>query len=260
MYLQHLNDQEHRRFVRIPGYTTTQTESVTRCLSPSGQGNVYWQDPNVEIKCMVRDELEWHKSRGAQRLTWKVYGHDAPTGLETELLAQGFEDEGVSHRVAGRHTATLPGQQPLPPGYEIRRLQQADDLNMLINLYDQIWPGEDNALWLAGYAQPLSEADDGLHLFAVFDPQGQAVASGGMIHYTQQHCGHLFGGGSHPSYRRRGFHRALIAKRAQVLHARGGQWLIVDAGDQSWPGLARLGFEEISRVRFYSRWLRSEVN
>jgi hypothetical protein len=244
-------DQEHRRTIRLPGYETMQTQAVTRCLAPSGQAYVFWQNAAHNAHDLIAQEIAWHKPR-AKRLTWKIYGHDVPPGFTQELTAQGFQAEGPPNQFCAVPMDAFNSQPQLPTSYRITRLNTARDLQTLIELYGHIWPDEDNALWLDGYAQPLDSAEDGLHLYCVFDANHQAVASGGMIHYAGQQFGHLFGGGTHPHARRLGLHAALTAVRAQCLRERGGQWLIVDAGEQSYPLLAKRGFTALGQVSFYS--------
>jgi ribosomal protein S18 acetylase RimI-like enzyme len=250
-----LYDQEHRRTIRLPGYETIQTEAVTRCISVSGQAYVFWQDAAHEPAPLIAQEIAWHQTR-AKRLTWKLYSHDAPPGFADALLAHGFVCEGPANQFCALNISAFNDVLRMPPGYRMERLHDAAQLQTLIDLYGNIWPDEDNALWLSGYAQPLAHGEDGLHLFCVFDGTidngGRAAASGGMIHYAGQQFGHLFGGGTHPQYRRMGLHGALSAVRAQTLRERGGRWLVVDAGDQSYPLLAKRGFEPLGQVSFYS--------
>ncbi|MGL4576610.1 MAG: hypothetical protein ACRCV9_17620, partial [Burkholderiaceae bacterium] len=246
-----LYDQEHRRAIRLPGYETIQTAEVTRSISSSGQAYVFWQNPAHDSAQLIAQEIAWHQSR-AKRLTWKLYSHDAPPGFADALLAHGFVGEGPANQFCALHINAFNDALRLPEGYRIERLNNAAQLQTLIDLYGHIWPDEDNALWLSGYAPALEKREDGLHLFCVFDEKGHAAASGGMIHYTGQQFGHLFGGGTHPSYRRLGLHGALSAVRAHALRERGGQCLIVDAGAQSYPLLAKRGFEPLGQVSFYS--------
>jgi hypothetical protein len=247
-----LYDQEHRRAIRLPGYQTIQTPGVTRCIAASGQAYVFWQSPAHDPAQLIAQELAWHKTR-AKRLTWKLYSHDAPQRFAEALLAQGFEGEGPPNQFCAFPINAFTDALRLPAGYRIERLDSAAQLQILIDLYGHIWPDEDNALWLSGYAPALAQREDGLHLYCVFDALGHAAASGGMIHYAGQQFGHLFGGGTHPQRRRMGLHSALTAERAQTLRERGGQWLIVDAGAQSYPLLAKRGFAPLGQVSFYSK-------
>jgi hypothetical protein len=244
-------DQEHRRAIRLPGYETTQTNVLTRAVAPSGQAYVFWQNSAADASALIAQELMWHRAR-SKRLTWKLYSHDAAPGFADALLAQGFVGEGPANQFCALPVSAFDAKPRLPAGYRMTRLNAVGELQTLIDLYGHIWPEEDNALWLSAYGEPLARGEDGLHLYGVFDAQGQAAASGGMIHYAGQQFGHLFGGGTHPQHRQLGLHGALTAMRAQVLRERGGQWLIVDAGDQSYPLLAKRGFEALGQVSFYS--------
>jgi GNAT superfamily N-acetyltransferase len=250
-------DQEHRRAIQLPGYETIQTDAVTRCIASSGQAYVFWQNATHDARALIAQELAWHQPR-VKRLTWKLYSHDAPPGFVQQLLAQGFTVEGPANQFCALHIGQFNEMPRLPAGYRMEQLHRAEQLQTLIDLYGHIWPEEDNALWLSAYAQPLAQGEDGLHLFCVFDAQGRAAASGGMIHYAGQQFGHLFGGGTHPHHRRMGLHAALSAARAEHLRARGGQWLIVDAGEQSYPLLRKRGFEALGLVNFYSRFFYSQ--
>lgn len=253
--LNRLNDFEHRRAVKIPGYRTEQTDLVTRCFSDSGQAYIFWQRSLQDMLPLIRAEVDWHRAR-ARRLTWKVYGHDAPATLHGDLLALGFELEGPPNHGAAIRVDQLPPMAPDRPGYAIKRLQRSSELEELIELYGHIWPDEDNALWLSGYRGALDAGEDGLGLFLACSALGPAVASGGVIHHRGQAVGHLFGGGTRPDHRRLGLYQALVAHRGQWLASRGGRWLVVDAGQESWPILSALGFKAFTAVSFYSLDLR----
>jgi len=98
----------------------------------------------------------------------------------------------------------------------------------------------------------LARGDDGLHLMVTRNENRQVVASGCLIHTANQAIGHLFGGGTLSSHRQQGLYKYLVALRAELLWRRGGRWLVVDAGEESWPILQALGFLEFSRVSFWS--------
>ena len=249
--LRALNDVEHRRFVQIPGYRTESAAMSTRCLSPSGQAYAFWQAATDDIYSLVKAEIAWHRHR-ARRLTWKVYEHDSTPATEAALRAYGFACEGPPNRCAGLQLNNQHINVCLRRGYTCSRLNRAAELDELISLYDQIWPNEDNGLWLSGYREALARGDDGLHLMVTRNENRQVVASGGLIHAANQAIGHLFGGGTLSSHRQQGLYKYLVALRAELLWRRGGRWLVVDAGEESWPILQALGFLEFSRVSFWS--------
>ena len=59
----------------------------------------------------------------------------------------------------------------------------------------------------------------------------------------------MFGGATLPEARGRGVYRALVAARWEDAVARGTPALVTQAGAQSRPILARLGFRELCEIR-----------
>jgi hypothetical protein len=62
----------------------------------------------------------------------------------------------------------------------------------------------------------------------------------------------LYGGATLPSARGRGAYHALISCRWEFAVARGTPTLLTQAGEMSYPILARLGFEAVGRVEMLS--------
>ncbi len=60
----------------------------------------------------------------------------------------------------------------------------------------------------------------------------------------------LWGGSTLPGRRGRGLYRALVARRAQLVVARGVRYLQVDASDDSKPILLRLGFRAVTTTPY----------
>ena len=74
------------------------------------------------------------------------------------------------------------------------------------------------------------------------DPVAQATAA------FSEHGVTLFGGATLPAARGRGAYRALVAARWEDAVARGTPVLVTQAGAQSRPILARLGFREVCEI------------
>src|SRR5947208_3118726 len=80
-------------------------------------------------------------------------------------------------------------------------------------------------------------------------PRRDSGAGGSATGSFSEHGVTLFGGATLPEARGRGAYRALVRARWDDAVARGTPLAVTDAGSQSRPILARLGFREVCTIR-----------
>lgn len=153
------------------------------------------------------------RARGLERVEWWL-GPNAPPGGEPRYLGM---------------TCAVP--PPAVPAVEVRPATPRD-----VELVER-------AVW--GESDAVVESENVTHQAAYLDGTcvgyGRAVALEGGVA--------LMGGAVLPEARGRGVYRALVRARWELAVARGTPLLVVQAGDQSAPILASLGFRTHSTIR-----------
>jgi predicted GNAT family acetyltransferase len=81
--------------------------------------------------------------------------------------------------------------------------------------------------------------------------EGKPVAMGRLTQTEGSGFAGLYGGASHPDYRRRGFYRPVVHARVQAAAEIGCQWVFSEALPTSEPILRALGFETLCQVTGY---------
>ena len=76
--------------------------------------------------------------------------------------------------------------------------------------------------------------------------EGRPACAGRLDLPTNRSFAALYGGCTHPSFRRRGLFRAVVSARSALARQRGHGFLTVDARPTSAPILARLGFQPLT--------------
>ncbi|WP_395781831.1 GNAT family N-acetyltransferase [Aquidulcibacter sp.] len=219
--------------------TWAQTPQVTR-----DHGQIIWQDievPSYEEAIAV--ELAVARAAGAEDLEWKLYSHDQPAGLAQALEAAGFErqpTETILVRASDLGPAT-----PVP-GLEITKIQTLEQATHCFNLALQAFGNN----WDKTPEDLLKRALGGepfwLGLF-----EGQPVSMGRLTRTEGSGFAGLYGGASHPDYRRRGFYRPVVHARVQAAAEMGCKWVFSEALPTSEPILRALGFETLCQVTGY---------
>jgi len=134
---------------------------------------------------------------------------------------------------------TEPPQHAAPAGVEVRRITTPEEALVAAEI----------AAVAFGMPEPVP---------APVDPEGRSVRYLAYVdgepvaQATAQFTEHgvsLFGGATLPAARGRGAYRALVAARWEDAVARGTPVLVTQAGAQSRPILARLGFRVVCEIR-----------
>jgi hypothetical protein len=177
------------------------------------------------------------RARGRTGCTWEVGSSATPRDLVERLLALGLVDD--DEPLAIGMALTEPPAAPPPAGIEVRRVRTTEDALVAAAIA--------GVAFGTGEAAPPQVDPTGsvVRYLAYLDgePVGQATAA------FSQHGVTMFGGATLPEARGRGAYRALVAARWEDAVARGTPALVTQAGAQSRPILARLGFRELCEIR-----------
>jgi GNAT superfamily N-acetyltransferase len=182
----------------------------------------------------VRAEIHEHvRARGRTVCSWEVGSSATPGDLVGRLLELGLEEDPEPLRV-GMALTVAP---PEVPGVEVRRAETDDERRLAARIAADVFGHP--------YVEP-APPDRGTVVYLAFvdgQPAGRATGSFSVHGVT------LFGGAVLPEARGRGAYRALVRARWDDAVARDTPLAVTDAGSQSRPILARLGFRELCTIR-----------
>jgi ribosomal protein S18 acetylase RimI-like enzyme len=182
----------------------------------------------------VRAELHEHaRARGRTAMSWEIGSSATPTDLVDRLLALGLERDEEFLRV-GMALTVAP---PEVPGVEVRRAETDDERQLAARIGAEVFG--------TPYVEPPAPDPGTVLYLAYVDGRPVARATGSF----SEHGVNLSGGAVLPEARGRGAYRALVRARWEDAVARGTPLAVTDAGSQSRPILARLGFNELCTIR-----------
>ncbi len=195
-----------------------------------------------ELDELIARQVRTFGERG-ESFEWKLHAHDRPADLAGRLHTAGFvpEDE---ETVVIASVAAVVVEPNVPDGVVLREVHERADLDRIVEMQKAIWNHDSS--WLADSLEREHAADpEGLTI--VVAEAGDVVVCAGWVRFpAETEFATLWGGGTHPEWRRRGFYRALVAYRARLAEQRGRRYLQVDASDESRPILERLGFVAVT--------------
>lgn len=251
--LRALYNVEMRRDAWVPGLATHKLADVTRYHDDAQREVlIMWHSfAAADAEAVVRRELDYF--RNASGFTWKVYAQDEPRNLSEVLLAAGMQverdDEENALMVARADAMALP--PVLPPGANIRILQSSAEIDLLAEVWNAVWPGA-NGEWIGVLADALDAHPEMLSILVVM-LEDRPVSSGYIMRDPRGNFAYLGGGGVLAEHRGAGLYRALVHARAALARNANIRMLTIEAGRASRPILERLGFEQLTTLRFYSR-------
>ncbi|HYN30942.1 MAG TPA: hypothetical protein VES95_13895 [Dermatophilaceae bacterium] len=179
-----------------------------------------------------------------REVEWKVHGYDAPPDLAARLRRAGF-DAGREEVVLLGEAADLAHEAPLPPGLRLRDVVTDEDWERTRAFMDGLFGTARS--WLADAHRDEQRTGPGtLHAVCVEDGAG-AVLCFALLRLTPG-CpfAGLWGGTTHPAWRRRGLYRATVAHRAGLARGAGVPLVRVDTSAMSRPILAGLGMHPVA--------------
>ena len=254
-------DDEVRRNCRFLGRKVERLERVTRITGPTAyqlDNFIFWTDFD---SATADTEIETHVSHFdalGHNFVWIVCGHDQPPDLVDRLLARGLEHESEEQVVIAE--ARSLGEQSLPPGVELRTIDDPADVPDVVAVADAVWGGDQHDFltrWLTEMVRDHNESSTILVAYA----QQQPIAAAWAFLWPDRAFAPLFGGSVIPQWRGRGIYRAMVAARAKAAADRGIRWCLVDAGPKSEPILKRLGFRVLTERKSLRRVVEGfEIN
>jgi ribosomal protein S18 acetylase RimI-like enzyme len=218
-----------------------------------GRGFIIYRDlaglAGPALDELIVRQRQFFADRG-EAVEWKLHGHDVPADLPERLRAAGFEPEDEETVVIG---PALPWAQldlVDDPLVRLRQVTARADLDRIASMHGRVYGG-DHSYLADSLAQELAADPTGTEVFVAQTTDGQIVCAGWVRFVAGTDFATLWGGSTHPDWRRRGLYRAVVAHRARSAVAKGYQLLQVDASSQSRPILAALGFVEVTTTTPY---------
>ena len=225
---------------------------LVRFIGYGNGGGIGYRDlggiEGAELDELIARQVRVFADRG-ESFEWKLHGHDRPADLPERLLAQGFVPEDLETIVIAP-VAAVAGEVRLPGGVSLREVSERVDLDRIGAMEETIW-NDDRTGWLADSLEAEHVADPTAITIVVAEAADEVVCAGWVRFASGTDFATLWGGGTHPAWRRRGIYRALVAYRANLAAARGFRYLQVDASSESRPILERLGFVAVTTTTPY---------
>lgn len=140
--------------------------------------------------------------------------------------------------------AEAPAELLTPVRSDVRKVG-AEHLEEVIQVLESVWGGDFN--WVQDRLGSHLRIPGYLSIFLAYDAD-QPVSVGWTYFHPDNEFASLWGGSTLPSYRGKGFYFAVLAARVQEAIARGKHYLVVDAGEMSWPIVERHGFVQLADI------------
>jgi GNAT superfamily N-acetyltransferase len=237
---------EERRIAADIDVTLLTGRYVVRAIGSENRwtGIVYSHFPDEEMEEVVDGEMEYFEKLDRE-FEWKVYSHDKPQGLLSELRRRGFrigEEEALMIRDLREPKPSL--TSPAPHGITVRSASDTQGVNDFVAVEAAIWPTSEKMS-----DQLLATLNDRVrrNLAFVAYESGLPIGCGRVTVPQGSLFAALWGGAVLPAFRGKGVYRALLA--ARIKHAQrfeSVQFLRVDALPTSRPILEKYGFKQIA--------------
>lgn len=228
-------------------YPSDPAEPGAMIESPEGLG----ADPDAAIA----QQRDFFLRRG-QRVEWKTYDHDEPADLADRLVAAGFVPEDDEALIVGE-LDVLTAMPTLPERVRLRTLGGGDPVDSIRQLLEAVW-GEGSRWMTDALLEERAAHPDLLDITVADlvdehddedDEHGGAecpVLCAAWVRYSPgTDFAGMWGGATHPDWRRRGLYRAVLAERSRLAMARGYRFARVDASPDSEPILRALGLHRV---------------
>ena len=194
-----------------------------------------------------------HHGRLGVGFEWKLYAHDSPLDLHERLASHGF--------TIGPHEAVLafdlasasPERADPVDGVLVRRTDDVGVIEDYRRVAEAVF-GKDYSFTTNQLLDALRAGSTQHRGYVAYvnggggggGGGGEPVSVGRLYTHPQSVFGGLYGGGTLPAFRGRGFYRATVMTRARDAAARGAKYLLIDALPTSRPIVERLGFEHVT--------------
>lgn len=239
-------DEQLRRnpSASVDGSGVERDGGVVRVVG-DGWAGVTWSDLDEQTAdAAIVAQIERFASLGGN-WEWKHYSYDRPADLPDRLRAAGLIAEPAEALLIADIEAVALDMEP-PEGVRLVPVRDRDGVRSMLALQREVFGDEPPGLereMLEGLAQrPVA-------IVGVLALAGDRAVAGGRIEFNPgSDFAGLWGGCTHPDWRRRGIFRALIAHRAALAARRGYRWLQADAVAVSRSTLLRSGFEQLAET------------
>ncbi len=215
---------------------------VTRFVSDNGGwADICYSSLTAEnADQAIDDEVEHFKELGRE-FEWTVFSMDTPADLKERLASRGFS---IGEREAIMLYDLEDGVKPFLSDIRVVTVENLDQLDD----YRKVVEGAFGNSRDRSYAELATALDEGsTHQRAYVAYFDDVPVSAGRLYATEgQAFGGLYGGGTLPAYRGKGFYRAVVGARALDAQRSGARYLRVDAMPTSRPILERMGFVHVA--------------
>jgi hypothetical protein len=231
-----------RRYPAEPGTSYCMVES------PGGLG--------VDPDHWIRRQVDFFAGRGelGEKFEWKTYGYDQPADLRERLTRAGLEAEDDEVLLLGE-VDRLIHHVELPEGVRMRAVDAADTAayEKIHALMTLVWEGPEAQVAIddAHYAKSMTAslqaekaANEGALDIVVIEEVGgedRVVCAAWLRYSPGTDFASMWGGSTHPDWRRRGLYRTTVSHRAGLARDRGYSLMRVDTSPDSRPMLISLG-------------------
>jgi hypothetical protein len=240
-----LFDREQRIEIEYPGTRKDVLPGLVRFVRPAPGMNLvlYTQLDEQNVNAAIEEQVAYFSALG-HTFEWKAYTHDSPKNLPERLRAHGFEVMGpdaVMILDLNETPETLLG--PLPGG--IHRLERQEELGEVKTVLSRVWGG--NFDWVDQRIGSQMEIPGYLSVYTAA-VNGQIGSVGWIFFHPNSQFASLWAGSTLPELRKRGLYTAVLAARVQEARRRGYRYLVIDAGPESKPIVARHGFRVLTEA------------
>lgn len=238
----------------IPSWVVEDLGALIRATAPpTGRTGAFigWNDfagvDDETIDALIAEQVAAFEQLG-RHSEWKHYDHDQPADLSERLVAAGLRREDPEALIVGETRTVLDACRAAGPtaNVRVRTASVPEDLPAIAALHGGVW-GRDST-WLADeLEQERAARPDDLQVFMAEDAATGALMCSAWVRFQPgTDFAGLWGGTTHPDWRRRGAYRALVEARADMASARDVRYLQVDASPESEPILRRLGLVRLA--------------
>jgi GNAT superfamily N-acetyltransferase len=232
---------EQRRTISYPDSRREVLPQLVRHVNTLGrhEGTILYSELDEStVDTVIGEQIAWSVAHN-QALEWKVYDYDHPADLLLRLADHGFV-VGEAEAILVLDLAQLPPALQRRVTTSVRPISTPAELPLVRAIQEQVWGGDFG--WLEAYLAAVLQHDPTQMSIYVAYADGLPASAGWIYFPPQSQFASLWGGATVAEQRGRGLYTALLAMRAQEALRRGVRYLTVDAGPQSQPILARLGF------------------
>jgi GNAT superfamily N-acetyltransferase len=241
-------DQHMRRQVVYPDLNRDELPYGVRFIRPApGMSFILYSRLDTDTADpAIREQISYFGEL-SRPFVWKVYQHDQPADMGGHLSAQGFQADDPA-AIMVLDVPVAPSVLLAPVQADIRQVTTVQDLADIVQVLEAVWGG--NFHWVYDRLGGHLAIPGYLSIYAAY-AAGRPASIGWTYFPPDNPFASLWAGSTLPDYRRRGLYTAILAARVQEALRRGRRYLVVEAGPESQPIVARHGFTQISTLVDY---------